>query len=153
MKAAMVPLTLPPVAWRTFSRKPALGRVETTTGGDHMKRTNLASKHRLGLGASLLAFGAALTGGGLAHAQDAPAAAPAQAEADSETVVVTGYRASLRTALDTKRESAVVVDVINAEDIADFPDANLAESLQRVPGISIDRDNGEGRTITVRGLG
>jgi iron complex outermembrane receptor protein len=46
-----------------------------------------------------------------------------------------------------------MVDAINAEDIADFPDANLAESLQRLPGVSIDRDNGEGRTITVRGLG
>ena len=46
-----------------------------------------------------------------------------------------------------------IVDAINAEDIADFPDANLAESLQRLPGVSIDRDNGEGRTITVRGLG
>jgi iron complex outermembrane receptor protein len=46
-----------------------------------------------------------------------------------------------------------VVDVIKAEDIADFPDANLAESIQRVPGVSIARDAGEGRQITVRGLG
>ncbi|KAK0351739.1 hypothetical protein LTR94_023761 [Friedmanniomyces endolithicus] len=46
-----------------------------------------------------------------------------------------------------------MVDAINAEDIADFPDANLAESLQRLPGVSIDRDNGEGRSISVRGLG
>ena len=45
------------------------------------------------------------------------------------------------------------MDAINAEDIADFPDANLAESLQRLPGIALDRDNGEGRSITVRGLG
>ena len=45
-----------------------------------------------------------------------------------------------------------MVDAITSEDIADFPDANLAESLQRIPGISIDRDQGEGRTITVRGL-
>lgn len=68
-------------------------------------------------------------------------------------VVVTGYRLALRSALDDKRASDAMVDVINAEDIADFPDANLAESLQRLPGVSIDRDNGEGRTITVRGLG
>lgn len=67
-------------------------------------------------------------------------------------VVVTGYRASLRSALDTKKTSDVMLDAINAEDIADFPDSNLAESLQRLPGISIDRDNGEGRTISVRGL-
>ena len=72
---------------------------------------------------------------------------------DVEEVTVTGYRAALRSAIETKRESAVMVDAINADDIADFPDANLAESLQRIPGISIDRDQGEGRTITVRGLG
>jgi len=70
-----------------------------------------------------------------------------------ETVTVTGYRASLESALSTKREAAEMVDAINAEDVAKFPDANLAESLQRLPGISITRDNGEGRTITVRGLG
>ncbi|MFP1132253.1 TonB-dependent receptor [Asticcacaulis sp. W401b] len=81
--------------------------------------------------------------------EDAPAA-PAD---DIQTVVVTGYRASLQSALNTKRNADVMIDAINAEDIADFPDANLAESLQRIPGISIDRDNGEGRTITVRGLG
>ncbi|ESQ78349.1 TonB-dependent receptor [Asticcacaulis sp. YBE204] len=79
-------------------------------------------------------------------------AEPAKSD-DIQTVVVTGYRASLQSALTTKRNSEDMVDAINAEDIADFPDANLAESLQRIPGISIDRDNGEGRTITVRGLG
>jgi len=80
--------------------------------------------------------------------------AAVQPEADSETqeVVVSGYRASLRGALDLKKRSDIIMDAINAEDIADFPDANLAESLQRLPGISIDRDNGEGRTISVRGL-
>ncbi|MDC7685178.1 TonB-dependent receptor [Asticcacaulis sp. BYS171W] len=87
-----------------------------------------------------------------AYAQDAAPAPAAQGE-DLTTVVVTGYRASLQSALNTKRKADVMLDAINAEDIADFPDANLAESLQRIPGISIDRDNGEGRTITVRGLG
>lgn len=92
---------------------------------------------------------------GSAFAQDAAApAAPAAAEPETvEAVVVTGYRAALQSALNLKRSSNVMVDAINAEDIADFPDANLAESLQRLPGVSIDRDNGEGRTITVRGLG
>lgn len=71
----------------------------------------------------------------------------------SETVVVTGYRASLQSALRIKQKADVMLDAIDAEDIADFPDANLAESLQRIPGISIDRDNGEGRSISVRGLG
>jgi len=73
--------------------------------------------------------------------------------ADDQGIVVTGYRASLRSAIDSKRNADVQIDEINAEDIANFPDANLAESLQRLPGVSIDRDNGEGRTITVRGLG
>ncbi len=87
-------------------------------------------------------------------AQTTTPAEPSQDEvAEVDEIVVTGYRAALRRALDTKRNSNVMVDAINAEDIADFPDANLAESLQRLPGVSIDRDNGEGRTISVRGLG
>jgi TonB-dependent receptor len=68
-------------------------------------------------------------------------------------IVVTGYRASLQNALNQKRRSNQIIDAITAEDIADFPDANLAESIQRLPGVSIDRDNGEGRSITIRGLG
>lgn len=84
-------------------------------------------------------------------------AAHAQEEGDEEarlsTVTVTGFRESLAEALDVKREATGVVDAIVAEDIADFPDLNLAESLQRIPGIAIDRQAGEGRRITVRGLG
>jgi iron complex outermembrane receptor protein len=68
-------------------------------------------------------------------------------------IIVTGFRASLNAALDTKREATGIVDVIKAEDIADFPDNNLAESIQRIPGVAITRDQGEGRNITVRGLG
>ena len=60
---------------------------------------------------------------------------------------------SLTAALGAKRDDTGIVDVIVAEDIADFPDQNLAESLQRIPGVAIDRDAGEGRQITVRGLG
>ena len=87
-------------------------------------------------------------------AQTAPVqTAPDDDAAQVDEVVVTGIRGALRSALSTKRNANVMVDAINAEDIADFPDANLAESLQRLPGVSIDRDNGEGRTITVRGLG
>lgn len=82
----------------------------------------------------------------------APAGAPAEDPGTSE-VVVTGFRASIQNSLNDKRFSDVQIDQINAQDIADFPDANLAESLQRLPGVSIDRDNGEGRGITVRGLG
>ena len=87
----------------------------------------------------------------------APAAAPDQPAAEPEKtggdVIVTGYRSSLASALGQKRASNQIIDAISAEDIANFPDANLAESIQRLPGVSIDRDNGEGRSITVRGLG
>ena len=70
-----------------------------------------------------------------------------------EEVVVTGFRGSLENSLNAKRDSAGAVDAVFAEDIADFPDSNLAESLQRIPGISITREAGEGRQISVRGLG
>ncbi|WP_245531276.1 TonB-dependent receptor [Asticcacaulis biprosthecium] len=79
-------------------------------------------------------------------AQDAP-------PAEDDVVVVTGFRGSLQSAISTKRNESGIVDVIKAEDIADFPDLNLAESLQRVPGVAITRANGEGRQISVRGLG
>lgn len=70
-----------------------------------------------------------------------------------EEVVVTGIRASLDRAMDVKRDSAGVVDAISAEDIGKFPDSNLAESLQRITGVSIDRRNGEGAEVTIRGFG
>jgi iron complex outermembrane receptor protein len=87
-----------------------------------------------------------------AQSDAAQSGATDQAE-DVGVIEVTGYRLSLRNAIEVKKNADVMMDAINAEDIADFPDANLAESLQRLPGISVDRDNGEGRTITVRGLG
>jgi TonB-dependent receptor len=91
----------------------------------------------------------------VAQAPDATASATASDTRTEEVteVVVTGYRMSLRNAIEQKKNSDVMMDAINAEDIADFPDANLAESLQRLPGVALDRDNGEGRGITVRGLG
>ena len=67
-------------------------------------------------------------------------------------VVVTGFRRSLGAALLRKQRSTAQVDAIVADDIADFPDLNLAESLQRIPGVAITRVNGEGSQITVRGL-
>src|SRR5215212_1277062 len=85
------------------------------------------------------------------QAQDAAAAGGAQGSSEEVTeVLVTGYRISLRNAIETKKNADVMMDAINAEDIADFPDANLAESLQRLPGIALDRENGEGKQITVR---
>jgi TonB-dependent receptor len=101
---------------------------------------------RLACGASLAVIAAAP-----AWAQDAAAAGETVASGDE--IIVTGFRASLGAALNVKRESVAAVDAIVAEDIAKFPDQNLAESLQRIPGITIQRDGGEGRGITVRGLG
>ncbi|ARU28254.1 TonB-dependent receptor [Cellvibrio sp. PSBB006] len=76
----------------------------------------------------------------------------AQDEGVVEEVVVTGIRASLTRSMDVKRNAVGVVDAISAEDIGKMPDTNLAESLQRIPGVSIDRVNGEGSKVTVRGL-
>jgi iron complex outermembrane receptor protein len=73
-----------------------------------------------------------------------------QAEAIDE-VVVTGIRASLRSSLEFKRDSSQIVDSISAEDIGDFPDKNLSEALQRVTGVQITRQDGEGRGVSVRG--
>ena len=72
---------------------------------------------------------------------------------EAAEVVVTGFRESLEAAHALKRDAVISEDVIVAEDIAAFPDLNLAESLQRIPGVTIDRDSGEGRQITLRGLG
>lgn len=99
------------------------------------------------LGAAIAAaLGTGLTGSGTAIAQEEATAGVV------ENIVVTGYRRSLATALDVKRNSTGVVDSIFSDDIADFPDLNLAESLQRIPGIAVTRDSGEGRQVTVRGL-
>lgn len=78
---------------------------------------------------------------------------PAEGVAGGDEIVVTGIRASLAASADIKRQAQGVVDAISAEDIGKFPDTNLAESLQRITGVSIDRQNGEGSTVTVRGFG
>ena len=70
-----------------------------------------------------------------------------------EVISVTGIRGSLIKSMDTKRSAEGIVDAISAEDIGKFPDTNLAESLQRITGVSIDRVNGEGSKVTVRGFG
>ncbi len=89
----------------------------------------------------------ALAGGAVYGQEPEPAAQPI------EQIVVTGIRQSLRASMDLKRNTDGVVDAITAEDIGDFPDSNLAESLQRITGVSIDRERGEGKSVTVRGFG
>ncbi len=95
---------------------------------------------------------------GSANAQEAPTAtAPsgtATAQDATETgddILVTGYRGSLREAINVKRNANAVVDVITAEDVGKFPDRNVAESLSHIPGVSIDRRFGEGEKVAILG--
>jgi len=70
-----------------------------------------------------------------------------------DEVIVTGIRESLRQAIEIKRNSEQIVDSIASESLGKFPDSNIAESLQRITGVSIDRSGGEGQSVTVRGFG
>lgn len=78
--------------------------------------------------------------------QEAP-----QAGDDNADIVVTGIRSSLQGALNAKKQSPVVLDAISSEDIGKFPDKNVGEALQRVTGVQIDRSDGEGKGVTIRG--
>ncbi|MEI9903894.1 MAG: TonB-dependent receptor [Asticcacaulis sp.] len=109
--------------------------------GKHLLRGALASA--LCAGVSLTA----LSGAAFAQTTDTTQAS------DNTVVVVTGIRSSLRSSMGVKKNAQGVVDSISAEDIGKFPDTNLAESLQRITGVSIDRSNGEGSFVTVRGFG
>ena len=112
----------------------------------HIQKRGESLRRYLFAGGSGMALALCLGVGGVA-AQDA-----GEPETEVDEIIVTGYRGSLAAALDVKRNEAGIVDVILAEDIADFPDTNLAEAIQRIPGVSIDRDAGAGRQLTVRGL-
>ncbi|MCK0129278.1 TonB-dependent receptor [Erythrobacter sp. F6033] len=87
-----------------------------------------------------------------AQSADEEQATVADGEETENTIVVTGFRRSLADALEEKRSSGNIVDGINAEDIGKSSDQNIAEALQRVTGVSIDRADGEGTTVTVRGV-
>lgn len=101
-------------------------------------------KHTL-LISTILAFG--VGGAGLALAQDA--------SEETTEIVVTGFRSSLQKSINLKKEAIVVRDSIVAEDIGKFPEANVAEALQRIPGVYLTRDgaSNEGQRISIRGLG
>jgi len=100
--------------------------------------------------ASALALGVAT---GLVNAQTSTDDASDEGTVVLEELVVTGYRRSIENNLATKRNSNSFVDAITAEDIGKFPDKNVADALQRVPGVSITRDGGEGSAVSVRGFG
>ncbi len=101
-----------------------------------------------------LAMLLALTPSGLVLAQaETETAAKPVAEEDIEIIEITGFRGSLNVALMAKRDAVGSKEVILAEDLGKFPDLNVADSLARVPGIAIEQDAGEGRQISLRGLG
>ncbi len=112
--------------------------------GNNMK-TKQFNKSLLASSISLILTGA-LAGQAFAAEED-------KKKDEFEVIQVKGIRGSLVKSMEVKRSSRGVVDAITAEDIGKFPDTNLAESLQRISGVSIDRSNNEGSRITVRGMG
>jgi iron complex outermembrane receptor protein len=99
-----------------------------------------------------LRIGSSFAGGG-AVAWAAALPSTVLAAQALEEVVVTGIRGSLSESAEIKHTSNLILDSISSEDLGKFPDSNVAESLQRIPGVSIDRSDGEGRFVTVRGFG
>ena len=120
---------------------------------DHRSAARLAAPHALPR-LSLLSLALCLAWP-LAQAQTASTDKKTSAEAEEklETIVVTGQGASLRSALDKQRAALGVVSVVHADAIGALPDNNAAEALARLPGVSVERDQGEGRFIRVRGMG
>ncbi|GAB3341329.1 TonB-dependent receptor [Marilutibacter aestuarii] len=118
-----------------------------------MKRGNVLPKQRLLTTALLVALAGPVMAQD-ATTEDTTTAAQSDEVAELDTVVVTGIRESLASSMNIKRDAQGIVDGIVAEDIGKFPDTNLAESLQRISGVSIDRtSSGEGSKVTVRGVG
>ncbi len=88
-----------------------------------------------------------------AFAQQATPTATGTPDATTlDSVTVTGYRYAIEKSLQQKRDANAVVEVITAEDVGKFPDKNVADALQRVPGVVITRSGGEGKSVSVRGL-
>lgn len=138
-----------------------------------MTGTNL--RLRLNTAASTLAIGCAMLIGGPAFAQTttapattqpttpptgevedqtpSPAAAPEGADQGGEEIVVTGIRASLAQSEKIKRNNAVIVEAISAEDIGKLPDVSIADSLARLPGVTAQRLEGRDQRLSIRGLG
>ena len=137
--------------------------------GDLTMRNHLASRRRMLLGGAAgfaLALGAA---GPLAAQSTSPATDPA-ADADAaaqsatepagqpvdgagEEIVVTGFRGSIASAVNTKRRSTSIVEVVSAEEIGKLPDVSIAEALGRLPGLATQRINGRSSVLSIRGLG
>jgi len=135
------------------------GAKDTQTNRD--RKTIASHRNVLGCTASILAVAIASPASGQQPADSAASDAQAQsapASSDSETaqsIIITGIRGSLQRNLNAKRAAAGVMDTISAEDVGKFPDPNVADALQRLPGVSIQRvgARGEASGITIRGFG
>jgi len=101
----------------------------------------MLKSNRLFATASIIAFATCVT----------PAAAQGTDAAPADEIVVTGFRGSVAQSIEAKRDLAVIADVVTAEDIGKFPDKNVAEALQRIPGVVVNREFGEGERVSLRG--
>ena len=128
--------------------------VASRKGNKHMSETKTKKAPLLKRMGTAIAAAIFATSGGAAIAADETRAADQAADEEvMEEIVVTGIRGSMQQSLERKRNADHFVDAITAEDIGAFPDQNLAESLQRISGVAIDRKSGEGAFVSVRGLG
>lgn len=112
-----------------------------------MNSINLAGRRRLVRSTSVAAIGLAL----LASAQ--PAFAQDAAETTEDEIIVTGFRASLESAVNEKKRSDIILESVSAEDIGKLPDDSIGESIARLPGVTSQRLNGRANVIAIRGLG
>ena len=87
------------------------------------------------------------------NAQQSDNDSSAEEDGGIEEVVVYGIRASMENAINAKRNANQIMDAISAEDIGKFPDDNIGEALQRITGVSLEREAGEGKSISIRGMG
>jgi TonB-dependent receptor len=136
---------MPVGASRGVSHQQIGGAVNQRPGG-HKNGGNLMSVKRYAL------VSTALTGLCMMSAAQAQSTAQAPDSGDVSEIVVSGFRKSLETALESKKNDDRVIDVISAEDIGKLPAENIAEAIQRVPGVQMQNINGRGSTISIRGL-
>ncbi len=115
-----------------------------------IQRTPIASAVALALMGMVVAAHAQQAAQPAAAGASAPAAA-APAKQKVETIVVTGIRGSLETAVNIKKGSTAIVDAVSAEDVGKLPDSDVGESLGRIPGVSVGRDFGQGASVSIRG--
>ncbi|MEJ6004928.1 TonB-dependent receptor [Paucibacter sp. AS339] len=116
------------------------------------RKAALATRPRLSA-LSLCLLGALTTLTAQAQSSGSTPAKEATKPKTLDTVVVSGQASSLRSALDKQQAAQGVVSVVHADGIGQLPDTNAAEALARIPGVSVERDQGEGRFIRIRGLG